>query len=111
MRGEYLCGCSIEGKRDYISFTDHKGNPTTEKKDRQGYRVCPEHEEREYGWKTGPMIQTKNGMKVDYGAGPKIALEPDTTKLVDRRDNRDPQTVYENLLASRAHTDNGKVSV
>jgi hypothetical protein len=113
MRGEYLCGCRIDDKAGYVMFVDHQGNSTSYQKDREGYTICPEHGQREYGWKS-MLIQTKNGEKEDFtNMGENRPLKISMVGVIDQRDNRDPELVYEALMLEKqqhSQSENGVAS-
>lgn len=59
--GHYLCGCNIKAKRTYHHDIDDNGRSVTGRKDQFGFSICPEHGEREYGWRTRYNVERAGG--------------------------------------------------
>ncbi len=75
-RGYFLCGCHtdrgrvrrVQGTHAEIIFTNY---------DKEGYLTCPEHGEREYGWRTGPVKMDASGRTTpDFSKMAKFMAKP-----------------------------------
>lgn len=115
--GSFLCGCAPSDKRGYSGNTKKNplgGDPvyTDQRWDEQGHEVCPEHGERFFGLKSDDKREPHYVINGD-GVPPSF-VSPDKTvrgvnfvEQVDRRDNRDPQTIGEARLRAKSVAGNG----
>lgn len=66
--GYYLCGCNIQLKRGYIHDIDDKGHSVMTRTDKAGFNICPEHGEREYGWRSPRVVGPQGNAVPDWSA-------------------------------------------
>lgn len=118
MEGQFLCGCAPSEKRGYSGETMPSvipgGDPvyTDKRFDAQGFEVCPEHGERMYGWKssdpnTPHYLSNGSGMPPTFISPKRKSVSIRDSEFPDRRDNREPQGVYSEIVASRRTPGNG----
>lgn len=107
--GNFLCGCNVPkpGNRPYRMevVPGSNGQLTTEIKDHQGFLVCPQHGQRLYAWNT-PTTCKDSFDAIDYSKmtnSKTVKIEPSE----DVRDNRDPEQVGREYLATRNGHNNG----
>lgn len=105
MKVDFICGCQTKEilsrenikTMDMVTFDD------------EGFLVCAVHHQRRYGWRSIPNVRgTKlmdyffkdwTALEIEawqvFGETAPVSktVEINTTGLVDRRDNRDPQTL------------------
>lgn len=90
----FICGCDSEEKVGYtvnvVPGPFGADVQTTQRFDKEGYEICPQHSMRLANWRDEQRMRDKNAnptLKVDFDG-------PDT------RDTRDPQTTGEERLAN-----------
>lgn len=89
-----MCGCPAEGKTY----------------DAENFLVCPDHGQREYGWRSGELVQTANGRRPAYHHPPdfKPDLELEVT-VEDRRENTDAMAWVEEREVIQFTNGNGHI--
>lgn len=103
--GNFHCGCDPKEKLNYSGDITKPTVPGGDviysgiRRDSKGYEVCPEHGERLYGWRTH-MVATPSGRDaMDWSKQAKGKPLGEIKRGEDRRDNRDPATVYAQMKA------------
>jgi hypothetical protein len=72
--GFFLCGCPVKGK---LKFSVPRGAEVAEEniietvefqRDHEGFKVCPDHGAREYGWASPSITGPQGNNVLDWGA-------------------------------------------
>lgn len=112
--GLYLCGCDPDEKRSYSAFLISNGSDPvySTRRIENGVDVCPEHGQPLYGFKSPPITDGQWGRRADYRGYPRTPGKlKSTPPSEDKRDNRDPEEVYREIVAGRSAGSNGHAHI